>query len=131
MSMERYNIISAEQIDRMLDEEAEKRMDYLTFNGYNNGFDGLFYELWEDTRDGNCYAVRKTRTINMGFNSNDPGTVEQLVDVVEREGACYASWGVTGRTAHAMLGRQLAKELPQYDCEIYEESYIVKFSKKQ
>lgn len=63
---------------------------------------------------------KEVRSIYMGFNYNEDGKVEELISIVEKEGACEAYWGVTGRTKHQILSYQLSKELPQYNFNIGE-----------
>lgn len=111
------NIITKEHWHDMLRAEDKSGKYYLDFVR-NEEQDGLLYAVWMDKRTGKDYAVREIRTVNMGFNSNEDGKVDEFVSIVEREGECKASWGVTGRTAHELLAHQLAKELPQYDFEI-------------
>lgn len=113
----KYTIISSETLCAMFEEEENSGRDYLT-SGSQFQIDGLTYVPWIDTRTGKRYAARHTPTIHMGFNSNEPGTIERLIEVVEREGECKASWGVTGRTMHGILAEALKRELPQYDFEI-------------
>lgn len=80
--------------------------------------EGLLYSVYTDTRNGKEYAVREIRSLSMGFNSNEDGKVDEFITIVEREGACKAFWGVTGRTMHLMLAQQLAAQLPQYEFEL-------------
>lgn len=112
------NIISKDQWYEMLEAEEKSGREYLEPVDEVDGADGLLYTIWEDKRTGKQYAVKKARTVHMGFNSYEPETIEKLVEIVEREGECKASFGVTGRTMHEILAHQLAKELPQYDFEI-------------
>ena len=111
------NIISKETWYEMLEAEEKSGRDYLGYLRFEES-DGLLYEVWQDTRTGKEYAVRKSRSVNMGFNSNEEGKVDEFIAIVEREGECYALWGVTGRTMHQILAEQLARELPQYEFEI-------------
>lgn len=85
--------------------------------------EGRLYTVWESRHTHQGYAVREVRTVHMGFNSNEDGKVQEFVTIVEREGACKASWGVTGRTMHMMLAQKLARELPRYEFEIDYDSY--------
>ena len=105
------------QLELML--EDERSFEWLG----QREIDGLLYTVWKDVRNGKEYAAREIRTVHMGFNSNEDGKVEEFVAIVEREGACKASWGVTGRTMHQMLASQLAGELPQYEFEIDYDRY--------
>lgn len=115
--MKNYEIVSNETMCEMFREEEKSGRDYFDF-GDRIEIDGLLYHTYVDTRNGKEYAVREIRTVHMGFNSNDEGKVEELIEIVEREGACNASWGVTGRTMHCVLAGQLAEQLPQYRSEI-------------
>lgn len=112
------NIISKETWYEMLEAEEKSGRDYLTPELAVEDEDGLLYRIWKDERTGKEYAVREIRTVHMGFNSNEEGKVDEFIAIVEREGECLASWGVTGRTMHGILAQQLAKELPQYEFEI-------------
>lgn len=87
------------------------------------------YSTYRDIRNGDAYMVKDIRTVHMGFNSNLPGKVEELIAIVEEDGVCYASWGVTGRTLHEILASNLAKSLPQYDWEIGY-NYLCKATKR-
>lgn len=115
--MEKMKFVTEEELDDLLEREIRSGKDYIGWKEYNE-IDGLLYSIYEDKRNGGLYAARVTRTVHMGFNSNEEGTVEELVGIVEREGACYASWGVIGRTMHEILAHRLSKELPQYDFDI-------------
>lgn len=111
------NIVTREKAHLMFENERRSGRDYIEYTGCGD-IDGLYYHFYRDMRQNYEFAVRQTRTVHMGFNSNDEGTVEKFVEIVEREGECLASWGVTGRTMHEILAERLAKELPQYDWEI-------------
>lgn len=115
--MEKMKFVTKEELDDLLEQEFQSGKDYIGWKEYNE-INGLLYSIYEDKRNGALYAARSTRTVHMGFNSNEEGKLEELVDIVEREGACYASWGVTGRTMHEILAHRLSKELPQYDFDI-------------
>ena len=110
-------ILTKEELNEMLREEAKAKREYFDYQGEEE-IDGLLYSRWLDTRNGEQYVCREIRSVHMGFNSNEEGTVEKLIEIVEREGACKASWGVTGRTMHSILASQLAQQLQQYDFEI-------------
>ena len=43
---------------------------------------------------------------------------DQIIAVIEKEGACELSWSCTGRTRHEMHAHQWAKAMPEYDFEI-------------
>lgn len=109
--------IDKEELNTILGEDERTRKGNIRWEG-DREIDGLLYSIWSDKGSGAAYAVKEIRTVHMGFNSNLPGKVEELVEIVEREGACRASWGVDGRTMHQILARELAKELPQYEFEI-------------
>ena len=106
-------IISKQEERQIFDEERMSGREYITYDRREE-CDGLLYDIFRDTRNGDKFAVRSIRSVHMGFNSNEPGTVDALIATVEREGAASASWGVTGRTLHSMLARQLEDLLPQY-----------------
>ena len=127
--MENINIISREKLSEMFEEEEKSRGYYIEMLGQQE-IDGLLHTIVEDKRTGKKYAARKTRTVHMGFNSNEEGKVEEFIAIVEREGACNASWGVTGRTMHLMLANQLRASLPQYDWEVSYEHYGCKATKR-
>ena len=127
--MENINIISMEKLTDMFEEEEKCRRSYLDLVGRQE-IDGLLYDVYEDNRTGKKYAAWQPRTVHMGFNSNEPGKVEEFIAIVEREGACNASWGVTGRTAHLILANKLRESLPQYDWEVSYEHYGCKAKKR-
>ena len=123
--------ITRDQLHELLNQEEREGGNYLRWDGYNEfGAQGLLYGTWQDTRTKQTYVVQEVRTVHMGFNSNEEGTVEEFVRIVEREGACKASWGVTGRTKHLMLANELAKSLPQYDWEVDYDMYGCKATKR-
>lgn len=111
------NIISKETWYEMLEAEEKSGREYLVDLRYEE-IDGKRYGVWQDKRTGEEFAIREIRTVHMGFNTNEEGKVDEFIAIVEREGECYASWGVTGRTMHGLLAEKLARELPQYDFEI-------------
>lgn len=115
--MEKMKFVTEEEMNDLLEREFESGKDYMDWKK-STEIDGLLYSIYKDKRNGMLYAARATRTVHMGFNSNEDGKLEELVDIVEREGACYASWGVTGRTMHEILAQRLSDELPQYDFDI-------------
>lgn len=123
--MEHITIITNRKLNAML--ETEER--FFDWEGERD-IEGHLYTVWKDKRTGHLYGVPTVRTVRMGFNSNDEGKVEEFVSIVEREGACQASWGVTGRTMHLCLANQLAKSLPQYEWECTE-NYGCKATKKK
>lgn len=120
--MENTKIITKEEWREMAREEI-KYFDktgkwYTETVEFETEIDGKLYTIQKDTRNGNIYAVPTTKSVHMGFNSNEEGKVEEFVSFVEKYGECQASWGVTGRTMHEILAQRLAKELPQYEFEI-------------
>lgn len=80
--------------------------------------DGLQYHIWKDRRNGKKYAVRQISTVYFGLNDIPKHKVNEFCEIVEKEGACNASWDCTGRTLHLSLANQLAKMLPQYEFEV-------------
>ena len=126
--MKALKIIPMSELESMLEQEERVNGNYLKLEGEQE-VDGLLCIVYEDIRTHTRYASREIRTIHMGFNYNEEGKVEEFVAVVEREGACHASWGVTGRTMHMILAGQLADSLPQYDWEIGY-NYLCKATKK-
>lgn len=123
------NIVSKDELYELFQEEDRVKRQFIEYHGCRE-IDGLLYTVYKDKRNGQLLASRQVRTVHMGFNSNEEGKVEEFIAIVEREGACKASWGVTGRTMHEILAHQLAKELPQYDWEIDYQSYGCKATKK-
>ena len=123
------NVITKEKLTILLEEEERSGRQFIYWEG-DKEVDGGLYSFWSDKRTGETFAVREIRTVSMGFNSNDPGKEEEFAAIVEREGACKASWGVTGRTMHQILARKLAEKMPQYrfeigynyDCAAYKEA---------
>lgn len=123
--------ITKDQLHELLNQEERDRGNYLRWEGLNElGAQGLLYETWTDQRSNTLLAIKSVRTVHMGFNSNEEGKVEEFIRIVEREGACKASWGVTGRTKHLMLANELAKSLPQYDWEVDYDMYGCKATKR-
>lgn len=117
MTNAKLNIITREEANERFAAEEKSGRYYIEYAGCDD-VNGLLYYFYRDGRNGYEFAVRQTRTVHMGFNSNDEGKVEEFIEIVEREGECLASWGVTGRTMHQYLAQQLADSLPQYDWEI-------------
>lgn len=120
--MENIYFITREQANQIFEEEERTGKELYDWQGERE-IDGLLYSIYRRKRTREEFACPQIRTVHMGFNSNEDGKVEQFVEIVEREGACHASWGVTGRTMHEILARNLAKELPQYDWKIDYEYY--------
>lgn len=110
-------IITKEKLSMLLEEEKNSGRQYIDWNGEKEE-DGLLFSFWTDTRSGEQFAVKEIRSVRMGFNSNEPGKEEEFVRIMEKEGACKAWWGVTGRTMHQNLAQQLAGKYPQYRFEI-------------
>lgn len=121
--MENVKYITGAQISAMLEEEKKTHKTRLEPQLCVKEIDGLLFSMWEDEMTGDMYAVREIRTVHMGFNSNEPGKEEEFIGIMEREGACLASWGVTGRTAHLLLAEQFANEHPEYLWELDYASY--------
>lgn len=118
-------IITNDELHKIFEEEDAGRKEILSYVGERE-IDGFLYTVYHDRRTVEDVASRTIRTVHMGFNSNDEGTEEKLAAIVEREGACKASWGVTGRTMHEMLGFKLREKLPQYEYEIGGYTCLVK-----
>ena len=122
-------IITKEELQALFDDEAawKKRnnssRDVIDYDG-SAEINGHPHALYTDQRNGKQYAVRTIRDLYMGFNSNEGDNVQKFVEIVEREGAAKAYWGVTGRTRHVILANQLKAQLPQYQFEIGYDSYL-------
>ena len=123
------NIVTNEEANEMFEAEYKSGREYIDICGQVE-HEGLLYTQYVDKRFNYHFAVQSIRNVHMGFNSNEPGKVEEFVAIVEREGACTATWGVTGRTMHQILACKLADSLPQYDWEIGYEYYLCKSMKK-
>ena len=121
--MNTISIITNRKLNAMFEEEEQSGREYIECSGRQEA-EGFLYTVYKDTRTGKEYAVREIRTVHMGFNSNEDGKVEEFIGIVEREGVCKASWGVTGRTAHLMLAMSLEALLPQYEFEIDYDRYL-------
>jgi hypothetical protein len=104
-------------INNLLEEEERRGRDFLDIIGYEE-HDELLYTHWLDTRTKQHYLVRRERDVHMGFNDSPADKIEEVRRIVEKEGVCHASWGVTGRTMHSILAAQLAQKLPEYDFAI-------------
>ena len=126
--MAKVEFITKERLNELFDMEEKTGRNILDILG-DRDIDGRLYSVWQDIRTGVEYAVPEVRTVHMGFNSNEPGKLEEFVSIVEREGSCNASWGVTGRTMHNILGHQLAQQLPQYDW-IIDDNYFCRAKKR-
>lgn len=110
--MAKIHFITAEQADPMWGDERN-----YTWVGYRE-INGREFSVLKNKRTNEEFAYPHTRTVHMGFNSNEDGKVEEFVGIVEREGSCMATWGVTGRTMHQILAGQLADQFPEYEWEI-------------
>jgi hypothetical protein len=117
MIMKKIEALANSILDSLFEEEERTGRELVTWVGERE-IDGLLYTVYQNKRNGEEYALRQTRTVHMGFNSNEEGKEEEFVSIVEREGSCNALWGVTGRTMHAILAQKLADKFPQYDWEI-------------
>ncbi len=126
--MAKIEFISYERLNEILERGEASGKEILSFLG-NREIGDRLYSMWKDKATGTEYAVPEVRTVHMGFNSNEPGKLEEFVEIVEREGSCDASWGVTGRTMHSILGHQLAQQLPQFDW-IIDENYFCRAKKR-
>lgn len=115
--MEKMTLITKEKLNDLFKQEEASGQEYLDREKQIE-IDGLLYSAYRDKRTNELYAVWEIRTVHMGFNSNEEGKVDELVVIVEREGSCKVSWGVTGRTMHEILAHGLKAELPQYDFDI-------------
>lgn len=120
-------ITTHEFMNRLFAEEEATDRDFVEYIEEIEQ-DGLLYTHWHDTRADKHYLVRAHRTVHMGFNDSPPEKIEQVREIVEREGTCLASWGVTGRTMHEILAYQLAQVLTEYRFEI--DGYTCRISKK-
>lgn len=127
--MERYSVVTNRKL-RSLHEEEEKTGEEFIEWIKEEECEGLLYNFYVDKRNGKGYAIRESRTVHMGFNSNEDGKIDELIEIVEREGGCKASWGVDGRTAHQLLALQLKELLPQYDFKIDYDMYLCVVEKK-
>jgi hypothetical protein len=107
----------AELYDYYAEEERTGR-DFIEWERNEEGSDGRLYTVYKNTKNGEMFKVVTVRSVHIGFNSHEPEKVAKLIEIVEREGACEARWGVTGRTAHALLAEELSEKLPQFNCKI-------------
>lgn len=115
---EKYEIITKEELNAMFEEEERTGIEFLKW-GYAKEFeDGRMYTRYTDKRTGKKFAVWEPRTVHFGLNSIPEEKVQELVEIVEREGGAQASWSCTGRTLHQMLANRLASMLPQYSFDI-------------
>jgi hypothetical protein len=110
-------ITTNEFINNLLEEEEKTHRDVLDYGGTIER-DELLYTRWVDVRTKQQYLVRTERNVHMGFNDSPTDKIEEVRRIVEKEGVCHASWGVTGRTMHSILAAQLAQKLPEYDFAI-------------
>lgn len=111
-------IATREELTNYYREEERIGRDFIEWERTEEDPNGRLYTVYKDTRNGEFFKVRTVRSVHIGFNSHDPEKVAELVEIVNREGECHASWGVTGRTMHAILAEELAARLPEFDCEI-------------
>ena len=127
--MEHISIISERKLSAMLEEDEKSKHPHIQYDLCEE-IEGFLYSIWSDDRTGKQFAVREIRSVHMGFNSNEPGKEEKFVNIIEREGACKATWGVTGRTMNKILAQRLANLYPQYrfvigdnyECTAYKEA---------
>lgn len=109
-----FTVISRDRLNGMLAAD-EDRFDWL---GEDTDERGWLWSHWKDKKTGHGYAVLQAVTVHMGFNSSPKEKVDEFCKIVEEQGFCKASWGVTGRTKHMILAQELADMLPQYKFEI-------------
>ena len=128
--MECYSVITKRRLSSLFQEEKSNGKEFIEWIKQEE-CEGLLYNFYIDKRTGKQYAVREARTVHMGFNSNEDGKIDELIAVVEREGGCKASWGVTGRTSHELLAKKLKELLPQYDFEIDYDMYHCIVTKRE
>lgn len=121
-------IITNERLNELLREEEESGREFIEWVEHMEQ-DGLLYTHWLDKRFGIHYLTRKARTVHMGFNDSPNEKIEEVRRIVEAEGMCEASWGVTGRTMHSILAHQLSEKLPEYQFDIGY-NYECKISKR-
>ncbi len=115
--MANYNLITAEEFNRRCEEEERSGGFYIEMREALE-LDGKWCRVWEDRRTHEAFAVEETKSVNMGFNSDEDGKIDELIKTVEKYGKAQASYGVTGRTMHEILAHRLSKKLPQYDFDI-------------
>lgn len=113
-----YTIISREDLQALFDEQKRTEREFVKYLWRLLSEDGSVYNIWQDTRTGEEFAVWEPRTVHFGLNSIPEDKVQELVEIVESEGEASASWGCDGRTLHQMLANQLARMLPQYHFDI-------------
>ena len=109
--------ISKTELHELIRESESSKREWLNWEEHRE-IDGLYYSIWKDDRTAMLYCVREPRSVHMGFNDSPTEKIAEVVAIVEREGMCKASWGVTGRTMHAILAEQLREKLPQYKFDI-------------
>lgn len=109
-----YHPISRDRLNGMLTADAG-RYEYL---GEQTDEKGWRWSCWQDCKTDDLYAVRQPVNVHMGFNSSPQEKIDELVQIVEEQGFASATWGVTGRTKHALLAQELAEKLPQYKFDI-------------
>ena len=110
-------VISREWFLNKIHEEEIRHMEILKFHGSVESR-GLSYSVYTDLDTRKLVALYKRKKLHMGFNDTPDEKIKEFVDIIEREGACDASWGVTGRTYHMILANQLKDRLPDYHWEI-------------
>lgn len=109
-------IISREKLKKLFEEEEQGKR-FFRFEKLTE-FEGRQYNVFKEDGTNNLYAVQAERSLHMGFNSNEPGKEDEFLRIMENEGVCRLSWGVTGRTAHRILAHQFAEKYPEYRWEI-------------
>ena len=111
-------VITREELSALFDEEERTGIELLEWLCIKELDDGRTYAHYINRRTGLTLAVWEPRIVHFGLNSITDEKVQELVNIVEREGGANASWGCDGRTRHQMLARQLEKMLPQYRFDI-------------
>lgn len=118
MKTTNYTIITREELAALFEEQERTRSDYMDYQETVEGEDGRLYTVYEDMRTGEKVAAWYPRTVHFGLNAIPAHKVQELIEIVEREGGARASWSCDGRTRHQMLANRLAKLLPQYHFDI-------------
>ena len=127
--MANYNLITSDEFNKRCEEEERSGRFYIEMREALE-IGGKWCRVWEDSRTKELFAVEEVKSVNMGFNSDEDGKIDELIATVEKYGKAQASYGVTGRTCHELLAHELSKRLPQYDFEIGYNYYCL-VTKKQ
>lgn len=113
-----HKLITREELQALFDEQQDVGREFIDFLRRTKSEDGSTYDIWQDKRTGETFAVWQPRTVYFGLNDIPEEKVQELIRIVEREGEARASWSCDGRTRHQMLACQLARMLPQYSFDI-------------